>query len=118
MTHAHVALGKNINNVMGRFLSMTKWQEITDINNLYIKKSKLKCINLEQGAVWLDAGTSTSLLQASQFVQTIQERQQFLIGSPEDTALKKGFITRAKFANIAKNFPQNPYGDLLRGLLK
>ena len=98
--------------------SKRKELEITDINNLYIKKSKLKCINLEQGAVWLDAGTSTSLLHASQFVQTIQERQQFLIGSPEDTALKKGFISAVKFRKIAKNFPKNPYGDLLRGLLK
>ncbi len=60
--------------------------EITDLNNIYIKKSKLEPIFLKTGCVWLDAGTAQDLLKASHFVQTIQDRQKILIGSPEETS--------------------------------
>ena len=68
--------------------------EITDLNNLYIKKKKLEAVFLNSGSVWLDAGTAQDLLKASHFVQTIQDRQKILIGSPEAIALKNGWITK------------------------
>ena len=92
--------------------------EITDINKYYLKQNNLKAKILKQGMVWLDAGTSTSLLQASHYVQTIQERQNIQIGCPEEIALKKNWITIENFEKLAKLSPQNSYGDYLRNILK
>ena len=92
--------------------------EITDINNHYLNQDNLKAKILKQGMVWLDAGTSTSLLQASQYVQTIQERQNIQIGCPEEIALKRLWITKDEFEKIAELSPQNSYGDYLRNILK
>ena len=92
--------------------------EITDINNIYIKEKKCSATFLNKGVVWLDAGTHTSLLQASQFVQTIQERKQISICCPEEIALEKKYIDLKKFKKIALAFPKNAYGSYLRKLLK
>ena len=92
--------------------------EITDINKHYLNQNNLKAKILKQGMVWLDAGTSTSLLQASHYVQTIQERQNIQIGSPEEIALKRSWITKYEFEKIAELSPQNSYGDYLRNILK
>ena len=74
--------------------------EITDLNNLYIKQ-KLEAVFLNSGSVWLDAGTAQDLLKASHFVQTIQDRQKILIGSPEAIALKNGWITEIKLKKLS-----------------
>ena len=95
-------------------LSNRKELEITDINKDYLNNNKLNAVFLKQGTVWLDAGTTTSLLQASQFVQTIQERQQIQIGCPEEVSLKNKWITNKEFKNISEKAPKNSYGNYLR----
>ena len=73
---------------------------------------------LDQGSVWLDAGTTKSLLQASQFVQTIQERQQIQIACPEEISYNKVWISNKEFKNIVYRSPNNDYGNYLRNILK
>tara|TARA_Y100000590_G_C15679398_1_gene999255 strand:- start:622 stop:1494 length:873 start_codon:yes stop_codon:yes gene_type:complete len=91
--------------------------EITDVNKKYLENDKLNTVILSRGTLWLDAGTPTSLLQASQFVQTIQERQQIQIGCPEEIAWKNKWISNDKFAEIANKSPKNSYGNYLRQIL-
>ncbi len=91
--------------------------EITDINNNYLKRKKLKVCNLEQGSMWLDAGTFTTLLQAAHFIQTLQERQNIQIGSPESSALYQKFISRSQLKKIIKNSPKNEYFKNLNSLI-
>ena len=91
--------------------------EITDINNHYLKRKKLKVSNLEKGSMWLDAGTFTTLLQAAHFIQTLQERQNIQIGSPESSALFQNFITRKQLKKIIKNSPKNEYFKNLTSLI-
>src|SRR5690606_36750326 len=67
--------------------------EITDINRLYLNEKKLFVEVLGRGVAWLDAGKHEALLQASTFVQTVQERQGMIISCPEEIAFRKGFIT-------------------------
>ena len=83
--------------------------EIIDIINKYLKISKLKHVPMKTGAAWLDAGNPKSLLQASQWVQTIQDRQKYLIGSPELSALKKKLITKKQYINLIKNYKDSNY---------
>ena len=87
--------------------------EITDINKEYLVSNNLIATKLKRGVVWLDAGTSTSLLQASQFVQTIQERQQINIGCLEEICWKKNLISDQNFEQIVKEAPNNSYGKYL-----
>ena len=70
--------------------------EITDINKVYLQKQKLQVQVLDSGTAWLDTGTFTSLMQASQFVQVLQERQGVRIGAIEDVALRMGYINQAQ----------------------
>ncbi len=91
--------------------------EITDLNNLYIKEKKLEAIFLQSGSVWLDAGTSQDLLKASQFVQTVQDRQKILIGSPEETAYFNNWVSKNKLKGIISHMPENEYSKHLINLL-
>jgi|TARA_B100001964_G_scaffold86028_1_gene97027 glucose-1-phosphate thymidylyltransferase len=91
--------------------------EITDVNNSYINMKNLEFTKLKNNVVWLDAGTPTSLLQASQFVQTIQERQQTNICCPEEAAFKKGFISLNQLENIVGSYPNNGYGNYLKNIV-
>jgi glucose-1-phosphate thymidylyltransferase len=91
--------------------------EITDVIKTYLKQKKLKYYQLGNGSVWLDAGTSTSLLQASQFVQTIQERQNIQIGSPEQISLINKWITKTEFKKTVKLLPKNSYSSFLKKLM-
>ena len=88
--------------------------EITDLNKLYLDKNQLEVFLLDSGDAWLDAGTADSLLEASHFVQTIQNRQFIQIGCPEEVALKREFISSKDFIALAKESPLNKYGDYLR----
>ncbi|MGY3795196.1 glucose-1-phosphate thymidylyltransferase RfbA [uncultured Aquimarina sp.] len=87
--------------------------EITDVNNAYLKKGKLKVSILDKGTAWLDTGTFNSLMQASQFVQVIEERQGLKIGAIEEIAYNKGFITKAQLEKLATPLIKSGYGKHL-----
>lgn len=88
--------------------------EITSLNNLYLESGKLKVELLGRGYAWLDTGTHDSLLQAAEFVQTIEERQGLKIGCPEEIAYRKGFITQEQLRELAKRLDNSGYGGYLR----
>lgn len=87
--------------------------EIVDILNMYLDKDELKVELFELGLAWLDTGTHSDLLEAANFVRTIQERQGILIGSPEQCAYQKGYITSSQLLSIIKNLQKNDYGRKL-----
>lgn len=92
--------------------------EITDINKYYLKEGKLKVGLLSRGTAWLDTGTFSSLTQASQFVEVIQERQNQKIGCIEEIAYKKGFINKKQLLEIAQPLLKSGYGEYLIDLVK
>ncbi|KIX20506.1 glucose-1-phosphate thymidylyltransferase [Flavobacterium sp. 316] len=92
--------------------------EITDINKEYLRQEKLKVSILDRGIAWLDTGTFNSLMQASQFVQVIEERQGLKIGSIEEAAYKMGFIDDSQLKELAKPLLKSGYGTHLMSLLK
>ena len=89
--------------------------EITDINNFYIKKNKLDYFKIKPGGVWLDAGTEKSLLQSSLYIQTMQERQNIQISSPEIIAYQNKWISKKKLLNSVSNI-NNSYVSFLKNL--
>lgn len=91
--------------------------EITDLNRVYLEKKALKVRRLGRGTAWLDAGTYESLLQASNFVQAIEDRQGLMIGCPEEVAYRMGFISRGQLKEISLKFKGNSYGDYLEGIV-
>jgi glucose-1-phosphate thymidylyltransferase len=90
--------------------------EITSINDAYLKRGDLRVHRLARGTAWLDAGTFDGLIQASQFVQTVEKRQGMKIACPEEVAWRKGFIDDAKLEELAAQY-KNEYGTYLSGLL-
>lgn len=90
--------------------------EITDLNRLYLEDKALHVETLGRGTAWLDTGTHDSLLQASQFVQTIEHRQGLKIGSPEEVAFRRGWIDRSQLAELAGNLGKSSYGAYLEKL--
>jgi len=84
--------------------------EITDINTTYLQKGKLNVSILDQGTAWLDTGTFSSLMQAAQFVEVIEERQGLKVGSPEHTAYKMGYITKAQLQELITPLMKSGYG--------
>jgi len=91
--------------------------EITDINKEYLKRGKLKVSILDRGTAWLDTGTFNSLMQASQFVQVIEERQGLKIGAIEEAAYKMGFINAEQLKLLAEPLLKSGYGRHLLSLL-
>jgi glucose-1-phosphate thymidylyltransferase len=91
--------------------------EITDVNKEYLKRGKLKVSILDRGTAWLDTGTFNSLMQASQFVQVIEERQGLKIGAIEEAAYKMGFITAEELVILAKPLLKSGYGNHLLSLV-
>ena len=91
--------------------------EITSINDEYLKAGKLRVNRLARGTAWLDAGTFDGLIQASQFVQTIEKRQGLKIACPEEVAWRCHFIDDAQLERLAAGY-RNEYGDYLRSLLE
>lgn len=87
--------------------------EITDINNAYLSKGNLNVSILDKGTAWLDTGTFNSLMQASQFVQVIEDRQGLKIGAIEETAYKMGYITKEELHQLAKPLLKSGYGEYL-----
>jgi len=90
--------------------------EITDINKTYLSNGKLSVEILDKGTAWLDTGTFNSLMQASQFVQVIEERQGQKIGCIEEMAYKMGFIDKEQLNNLAKPLLKSGYGEYLQKL--
>jgi glucose-1-phosphate thymidylyltransferase len=90
--------------------------EITDVNLQYLNEGKLKVAPMSRGTAWLDTGTFDSLMQASNFVQTIEQRQGLKIGCIEEVAYRKGFITKDQLLEIAKPLEKSGYGVYLKNL--
>ena len=90
--------------------------EITDINKAYLKQGILSVRILDRGTAWLDTGTFDSLMQASQFVQVIEERQGLKVGSIEEASYRSGFITKKQLKKLAKPFLKSGYGKNLMDL--
>lgn len=90
--------------------------EITDVNKAYLDKGTLKVQILDKGTAWLDTGTFTSLMQASQFVQVIEERQGQKIGCIEEVAYKMGYINKAQLHKLAQPLLKSGYGEYLQQL--
>lgn len=98
--------------------SMRGEYEITDINKVYLERGKLKVGILDRGTAWLDTGTFDSLMQASQFVQVIEQRQGLKVGCIEEVAYHKGFISESQLREIAQPLLKSGYGQYLLDILK
>ncbi len=92
--------------------------EITDVNKIYLKQNKLNVIVLERGTAWLDTGTHDSLLDASQYVATIEKRQGIKIACPEEIAWQNEWISAEEFQVLAVNYGKSSYADYLHKLIK
>ena len=92
--------------------------EITDVNLEYLKRGRLKVKTLGRGTAWLDTGTFRSLMQASQFVQVIEERQGRKIGCIEEASFKMGYIDKNQLEQLAQPLIKSGYGEYLLSLLK
>ncbi|HMC02330.1 MAG TPA: glucose-1-phosphate thymidylyltransferase RfbA [Flavobacteriaceae bacterium] len=90
--------------------------EITDINKAYLEQGNLNVQILDKGTAWLDTGTFNSLMQASQFVQVIEERQGYKIGCIEETAYNMGYINKEQLNNLAEPLLKSGYGEYLQQL--
>lgn len=90
--------------------------EITTLNEMYLKDGMLDVQLLGRGFAWLDTGTMNSLLQAANFVETIQSRQGIVISAPEEIAYINGFIDKGKLAESAKAYGKSPYGEHLKAV--
>jgi len=91
--------------------------EITDVNKTFLSQGKLKVSVLDKGTAWLDTGTFKSLMQASQFVQVIEERQGLKIGAIEEAAYRMGYIDKKQFKKVVKPLTKSGYGEHLLSLL-
>jgi len=90
--------------------------EITDVNNVFLRKGKLNVSILDKGTAWLDTGTFASLMQASQFVEVIEERQGLKIGAIEEAAYEMGYITKKQLHKLAEPLLKSGYGTHLMQL--
>ncbi len=92
--------------------------EITDVNKEYLRRGKLKVSILDRGTAWLDTGTFDSLMQASQFVQVIEQRQGIKIACIEEIAWRKGFISTEQLKELAQPLLKSGYGQYIMNLIK
>jgi glucose-1-phosphate thymidylyltransferase len=92
--------------------------EITDLNRLYLERGELSVEIMGRGYAWLDTGTHESLLEAGQFISTIEKRQGLKVACPEEISYRQGWIDAAQLEILAKPLAKNGYGQYLLGLLK
>ena len=91
--------------------------EITDVNRAYLKQSQLSVEKISRGFTWLDTGSHDSLLNASNFIETIQKRQGLMVCCPEEIAFSKGWILAEDVARLAQTLKKNKYGQYLNRLI-
>ena len=91
--------------------------EITDLNRLYLEQQQLHCEVMGRGMAWLDTGTHESLLEASQYIETIERRQGLKIACPEEIAYRRGWVTAEQIRVLAKPMAKNGYGQYLLKML-
>ena len=91
--------------------------EITDVNRVYLKQSQLSVEKISRGFTWLDTGSHDSLLNASNFIETIQKRQGLMVCCPEEIAFNKGWILAEDVARLAQTLKKNKYGQYLNRLI-
>jgi glucose-1-phosphate thymidylyltransferase len=91
--------------------------EITDVNCIYLEQGKLKVSIMGRGYAWLDTGTPDSLIEAGEFVRTLEKRQGFKIACPEEVALLQGFVSKETFEKQAARYGKSDYGKYLMGLI-
>ena len=91
--------------------------EITDVNRTYLEKGLLRVVRLGRGIAWLDSGTPDSLLEAANFIATIEHRQGFKIACLEEIAYQQGFVDRAHLSGLVKEMPSSSYRTYLEDLL-
>ncbi|WP_454776533.1 glucose-1-phosphate thymidylyltransferase RfbA [Janthinobacterium tructae] len=92
--------------------------EITDVNRIYLERGQLNVELMGRGMAWLDTGTHESLLEAGQFIATIENRQGLKVACPEEIAYRKGYIDAAKLEQLAQPLKKNAYGQYLLRLLE
>ena len=92
--------------------------EITDVNRIYLERQQLNVQVMGRGHAWLDTGTHESLLDASQFIATIEKRQGLKVACPEEIAYRKGWVDAAQLERLAQPMLKNPYGQYLASVLK
>ncbi len=92
--------------------------EITDVNKRYLKQRQLDVIVMGRGMAWLDTGTHESLLEASQFIETIEKRQGLKVSCPEEIAYRMGYISAEQLEVLASKLNKNSYGEYLLSLLQ
>ncbi len=91
--------------------------EITDVNRIYLSRGELNVVPMGRGFAWLDTGTHESLLEASQFIETIERRQGLKIACPEEVAFSQGFIDAAQLERLARPLAKSGYGEYLLRVL-
>jgi glucose-1-phosphate thymidylyltransferase len=87
--------------------------EITDLNKIYLSEGRLSAVKLSRGVVWFDTGTSDSLLEAANFIQTLQKHQGVLVGSPHEVAINKRWTTKEKISSFILKCNKTFYGQYL-----
>ena len=92
--------------------------EITDLNRLYLERGRLEVETMSRGFAWLDTGTHESMLEASQFIQTIERRQGLKVAAPEEISWRNGWIDDAQLENLAAPLAKSGYGQYLSGLIR
>jgi glucose-1-phosphate thymidylyltransferase len=92
--------------------------EITDLNRLYLQQNQLHVETMGRGYAWLDTGTHDSLLEAAQFIATLEKRQGLKVASPEEVAFRAGWINATQLEKLAAPLLKNGYGQYLMGLLR
>ena len=113
------AVGREVRFVQDNHSSSARGElEITDVNKAYLARGALACEVMGRGMAWLDTGTHESLLEAAQYIETIERRQGLKIACPEEIAYRMGYIGAAQLERLAEPMKKNSYGQYLLAVLR